>query len=227
MYRRRRRRPSMMMLIIIGVISGIIFVLVDRSRPTAPVQTATPLQQPTQEEPILDVDATATPVFSGQLSVTPSPTPIIVNDIAPDIENASLFIPGAGITAPIVRVYVGETSWDVSKLGNNVGHLQGTRWLPEDGNVVLSGHVELADGRQGVFANLNGLQAGDRITISYDDVDYHYDVTTVGTYEPGDLSPVYPTSDNRLTLITCGNYDFFSDTYLERVVVVAEQVAVN
>lgn len=217
------------MIIILGVIVGIVFLIYDQSRPVVPVQTATPVQQPTQVEPpaILNSDATSTPVFSGELAVTPSPTPINASDLEPDIVDASLFIPRAGITAPIVRVYVGDASWDVSKLGDNVGHLQGTRWLPEAGNVVLSGHVELVDGRQGVFANLNALQIGDRITISYDDIDYHYDVTTIENHEPTDLTPVYPTSDNRLTLITCGNYDFFTDTYLERVVVVAEQVAVN
>lgn len=223
----RRHNPSLTLIVIFGVIGGIAFLMVDQSRSTTP-PTATPVEQ-VENTPmdVANLAVTATPIFSGVLGVTPSPTPIFVDDLAPDIQNASLLIPNAGIAASIVRVYVGETSWDVSKLGNNIGHLQGTRWLPENGNVVLSGHVELADGRQGVFANLHELQIGDRITIMQDGGEYHYDVTTINMHEPTDLEPVYPTDDNRLTLITCGNYDFFSDQYLERVVVVAEQVAVN
>ena len=118
-------------------------------------------------------------------------------------------------------------SWNVSRLGNNIGHLEGTSWLPDDGNVVLSGHVELAGGERGIFANLHELTVGERVVIQHDGVDYHYDIVSVGITEPTDLAPLYPTNDgiNRLTLITCGSYDFLSNSYLERVIVVAEQVS--
>jgi len=229
MYRQRRRIP-ITTIIFLGLISGIAFLVYDQTRAPEPTITAVPQNQAvaTEVEPVVaDENATDTPVFSGALAVTPSPSPVVASDLGPDIENAALVIPSAGIVAPIVRVYVGETSWDVSNLGNNIGHLEGTRWIPEEGNIVLSGHVELADGRQGIFANLNELQVGDRVIITQDGNDYHYDVSTIDAYAPTDLSPVYPSADNRLTLITCGTYDFISDTYLERVVVVAERVAVN
>ena len=224
---RRRRSPRLSVIIILGVISGIAFLLYDQSRPTNPIVTEA--SSPTPVAPIVAVnnDATSTPQFSGILAVTPSPTPINARDLAPEIENAALVIPNAGIVAPIVRVYVGGTSWDVSNLGNNIGHLEGTRWLPETGNVVLSGHVELADGRQGIFANLHELQVGDRVIIKQDGNDYHYDILSVASHEPTDLTPLHPSTNNRLTLITCGAYDFISDSYLERVVVVAEQVVFN
>jgi len=211
----------------IGVMSGIIFLVYDQSRPTlmldhTPTQTAIPTSVG-----VASVNASPTPQFSEALAVTPSPTPVIARDLGPDIENAALVIPNAGIVAPIVRAYIGSGSWDVSNLGNNIGHLEGTRWIPESGNVVLSGHVELSDGRQGIFANLHELQTGDRIIITQNGNDYHYDITSVGSVNPTDLTPIYPSSDNRLTLITCGSYDFISDSYLERIVVVAEQVMVN
>ena len=207
--------------------SGIAFLIYDQSRPTLPLNTIPTRSANPTAVSVASVGITATPQFSEALAVTPSPTPIIARDLGPDIENAALVIPNAGIAAPIVRAYIGEGSWDVSKLGNNIGHLEGTRWIPENGNVVLSGHVELTDGRQGIFANLHELEIGDRIIITQDGNDYHYDISSVTSYNPTDLSPVYPSSDNRLTLITCGTYDFISDTYLERVVVVAEQVLVN
>lgn len=228
MYRQRRRFP-LWVLVMFGVIAGIAFLVYDQSRPIAPSETPAPVL-PTatvMQQVALNVDTTATPQFSGQLAVTPSPTPIVARDLGPDIENAALVIPNAGIVAPIVRVYLGETTWDVTQLGNNIGHLEGTRWIPENGNVVLSGHVELVDGRQGIFANLNELQVGDRVIITQDGEDFHYDVSSISNHEPTDLTPIYPSETNKLTLITCGTYDFISDSYLERVVVVADQVVVN
>ena len=223
---RRRRRPRLFVIIMMGVISGIAFLIYDQSRPSLPIETAAQVASPTSVA-IASVNLTPTPHFSGDLAVTPSPTPIIARDLGPDIENAAIVIPNAGIVAPIVRAYIGEGSWDVSKLGNNVGQLEGTRWIPETGNVVLSGHVELSDGRQGIFANLHELQIGDRVIITQNGNDYHYDIISVDSVDPTDLTPIYPSTDNRLTLITCGAYDFISDTYLERIVVVAEQVLVN
>jgi hypothetical protein len=162
---RRRRKPRLFVIIVMGIISGIAFLVYDQSRPIDNLN-ATPTQSINPNPVIVaSVDVTTTPQFSDVLAVTPSPTPVIARDLGPDIENAALVIPNAGIVAPIVRTYIGEGSWDVSKLGNNVGHLEGTRWIPENGNVVLSGHVELSDGRQGIFANLHELQVGDRIII--------------------------------------------------------------
>ena len=224
---RRRRRPRLFIIIIMGVISGVAFLVYDQSSPTSAPDPVPTLFASATPASVALVDATATPQFSEALAITPSPTPIIARDLGPDIENAALVIPNAGIVAPIVRAYIGAGSWDVASLGNNVGHLEGTRWIPENGNIVLSGHVELSDGRQAIFANLHELQNGDRIIITQNGNDFHYDVTSVSSHEPTDLAPIYPSTDNRLTLITCGAYDFISDSYLERVVVVAEQVLVN
>lgn len=224
---RRRRRPRLFVIIILGVMSGITFLIYDQSRSTLPLETATSQSIRSTSVSIANVNVTSTPQFSDILAVTPSPTPIIARDLGADIQNATLVIPNAGIVAPIVRAYIGEASWDVSNLGNNIGHLEGTRWLPENGNVVLSGHVELSDGRQAIFANLHELEIGDRVIITQDGNDFNYDITSIASHEPTDLTPLYPTSDNRLTLITCGAYDLFSDSYLERVVVVAEQVLVD
>jgi sortase (surface protein transpeptidase) len=42
---------------------------------------------------------------------------------------------------------------------------------------------------------------------------------------PDDLTVLYPTTDERLTLITCDSYDFLQDAYLERMVVIADRIA--
>jgi sortase A len=123
-----------------------------------------------------------------------------------------------------VQVYLDGVSWDVTNLGMNVGHLQGTAWLEDAGNIALSGHVELADGRAGVFASLHELKPGDLVVLRQGGSERRYSVTEVKTVQPEDLTPLYPTIEERLTLITCGNYNFFQDTYLERVVVVAQRI---
>lgn len=140
------------------------------------------------------------------------------------ISDATIFIPSAGVLAPIVEVFLDGQSWDVSKLGANVGHLQGTSWLDAPGNVVLSGHVEMANGGRGVFASLEELKEGEPIIVTYKGVERRYAVTELKHVEPDDLTPVFPTAGDRLTLITCDSYDFLQDAYLQRVVVVAERI---
>lgn len=223
----RRQRPRLSVIIFLGIIIGVVFLVIDTSRQSTtliPTQTTTSNTDGSYILPTIDPNARVTPQYltAGQLNA--SPTPISVANLAPDIQYASITIPSAGIFAPIVRVYLDGTSWNVSNLGNNVGHLEGTTWLPNTGNVVLSGHVELADGRAGILANLSQVEIGDRIIILQDGIQYQYDIVELRQTTPDDLTPLYPSTDNRLTLITCGNYDFFADSYLERTIVTAIQV---
>lgn len=226
MYRRSHgiSITSLISLIIIGVVAGVIFVMVDNQQPGAPDTQIT-----------TDINAQVTPTLAPTLPATEAPPSDPVNEVPvsaeentntnallPEIpEGTSLFIPSAGIHAPIVQAYLDGSSWDVSRLGTNVGHLEGTAWFTEPGNVVLSGHVELADGRQGVFSNLNDLQINDIIVLNSNNQERHYVITSISSTTPDDLEPVMPTLEDRLTLITCGNYDFFQDSYLERLIVVA------
>lgn len=213
----------------LAVIGGIIFVMLDNQStpetPAAPAETA--IVQPT----VVVVQPTA---------IEPQPTAIAAlmatddSDTEPDVnnaalgpqipENATLFIPSAGIYSTIVQAYLDGTSWDVSRLGANVGHLQGTSWVADGGNVVLSGHVELADGRKGVFANLGVLQLGDVIEIASEGYRYRYIVTEISSTTPDDLTPIIPTANDRLTLITCDDYSVISNSYAERTIIVAEKL---
>lgn len=219
MYRSRRRRSSPLLpLIFLGMIAGIGFLIYDSfiARPNSSAPTPQPTAAVTQEAGTQAVDSAAP---------TPQPAGSPVPGLEPDIINASLFIPTAGIIAPIIRVYLDGTSWDITNLGMNVGHLQGTAWVDSGpGNIVLSGHVEMSDGRKGIFANIKDLKTGDVVILREGGEERRYAVTFTGVVEPDDLTPLYPTANERLTLITCGNYDFFQDNYLDRVVVVAERV---
>lgn len=220
MYRRRRASgPGFKTFIILGVIAGITFFVYDNylSRPPASPRTGGPVDLSSAAQP--QVVAAGGPAESQSSGPAVQPGDVYIGD-------ASLFIPSAGILAPITQVYLDGTSWDVTRLGTNVGHLQGTAWLDDGpGNIVLSGHVELSDGRQGVFAGLRNLQIGQPIILTRDGEERRYMIVDIKEVEPDDLTPLYPTNFERLTLITCGNYDFFSDEYEIRIVVIADRLS--
>ncbi len=201
---------------LIGLVGGTLW-LMQTLQPTVSDVPATPTVRPT----VPAVIQTAAP--TERVNTTePPPTPAVISH-SNSIENASLFIPAAGINAPVIRVFLQDRGWDVSRLGMNVGHLQGTNWVDMGpGNVVLSGHVEMRSGQRGVFAGLDTLASGDPIILTYRDREYHYNVIEIRNVQPDDMTPLYPTTTARLTLITCDDYDFLRNVYDERTVIVAE-----
>ncbi len=214
----RRSNPisNIFILIALGIFGGIVYLVFTglggdsdpEPTPVAQVDDATPT-----------VTATLAP---DQPTFTPQPTPTLAAGLY-ELSSARINIPEAAINAPIVQVYLEDGSWDVANLGMNVGHLQGTTWLSGvPGNIVLSGHVEMRDGRQGVFAGLDELQIGSLIILEQGNQEILYAVTEIMEVEPTNLDPVRPTTSERLTLITCDDYDFFADEYQIRTVVVAE-----
>ena len=209
MYRRKRSSPlsTIIQTILLGVIIGLIFFVTDNKHPVhsgAPVEEAAP---------------------AARVSPALSTPPAARADALPAPNSTSVFIPTAGIRTDVIETYLDGTGWDISNLGMNAGHLQGTAWLNKPGNIVLAGHVELADGRAGVFANIGALKVGDPIVLTHGSDERHYVVTQLETVAPDDLSALYPTSTDQLTLVTCSNYNFLQDAYLERVVVVAQRIA--
>lgn len=205
MYRRQRQSSSVLTIVVLGIMLGVGFLLYQQWRnpapAVAPAPTNTPAPLPTE---------TARPV------VLPSATPM---------PRASIFLPTTGVTAPVIEVYLDGESWDVKSLGQNAGHLQGTAWFGETGNIVLAGHVELPDGRAGIFAGIGELNLGDPVILTLNEAQQRYSVASIKKVAPDDLSVLYPTEDDQLTLITCDAYDFLQNSYQERLVVVAERVA--
>lgn len=212
----KKRVNPLLVIIIVGIIAGLLFYLSSEQTGTkleSSSQTAIAPTALVYDEPTATTDsnlAIATETFQ----------PI---EIVHEEDEARILIPAAGVSAPIIRVFLSEGNWDISSLGNNVGHLQGTSWLDEPGNIVLSGHVELSSGDKGVFASLNQLQLGDVIILQHNDIDVQYVINDIRNVDPTDLTPLYPTSTNQITLITCDDYNFISDSYDQRVIVVAEK----
>lgn len=238
MYRRKRRSgfSNFLILMLLGTFAGVVFLMFDnlRSSGDRAALPLTPTVNAARSESS-PFSPTATPrqphAGAGGINIPPSVTPASVQAV----ESATVLgtvaaqrpyisIPALGVYAPIIEVFLDGTSWDVTRLGTDVGHLQGTAWLDEPGNIVLSGHVELRDGRQGAFRELESLEVGDYISVMYRDTARSYEVVEHYDVEPTDLEPLYPSDSDQLTLITCGEYDFFSGSYLKRVVIVAERV---
>lgn len=144
---------------------------------------------------------------------------------------ATLHIPAIEVSAPIVPIYIkafadGNVTWDTSGLHMTSGYLDGTGWFGQAGNIVIGGHSELARGQADVFYRLDQVAVGAEITIHIDGAELRYVVVNVYRVNYQDLSPLYPTDHEQLTLITCdlGSYNASTGTYSNRVVVVAHRV---
>lgn len=95
------------------------------------------------------------------------------------------------------------------------GHLQNTAWPGDSGNAVVAGH------RDTFFRHLHELVTGDDIYVLRNGGRYHYVVTQKATVDPSDVRVIRPTSDNRLTLITCYP-TYYIGPAPKRLVVVAQ-----
>lgn len=211
MYRRRlsssRRDPgsTLARFMLLGIVFGLSFMLFDRWRNPPPAVAPPAATLAPTDEP------------------TPPPTSVSLPTVTP-IAKANLIAPTAGINAQVVDVYLDGSSWDVSSLGEKVGHLEGTAWFGKPGNIALAGHVEMRDGRPGIFARIDEVKEGDPIILKLNTVEQSYRVTQILRVQADDLSVIYPSTVEKITLITCDQYDFIQNAYLERVVIVAERV---
>jgi len=95
------------------------------------------------------------------------------------------------------------------------GHLEDTPWPGDPGNSVLAAH------RDTFFRRLHELEPGDGIVVRRGSREYRYRVTRKSIVPPHDLSSTYPTSDTRLSLITCYPTEFLGRAP-QRLVVIAE-----
>jgi LPXTG-site transpeptidase (sortase) family protein len=135
-----------------------------------------------------------------------------------------------GVSGIIVPVYIQSTpngsTWDVSGLRMNAGLLTGLGTFGQ-GNAVIGAHSEATDGSADLFYNLDAVQVGSQIVINVNGQLLTYEVQEVYRVGATDLRPLYPTQEERLTLITCdrGSYSSEAGTYSQRVVVVAHRIS--
>ena len=147
----------------------------------------------------------------------------------PGIENSGSLIPG-GVELPAIPQYteltddfllsngaIGKVSipaigvknyylWEgetTSSMNKGLGHFTSTSvW---DGNVGLCGHNR---GAKYVIGAIKDLEIGDTVTYTTSAGTRTYEVETVRKIASNDWSYLEPTSDNRITMITCVAGDY-------------------
>lgn len=135
-----------------------------------------------------------------------------------------LLIPRLAVNTTMIEAPIVGNYWDISRLTDQVAHLAGTSYPGEDGNTVLAGHITIPDAGWGPFQNLETLENGDRVFVEQGAETYVYVVTETRSVGPSDVDIAFPTDDERLTLITCANWDDLVDDYTERFVVIASRL---
>ena len=115
-------------------------------------------------------------------------------------------VPAAGVDAPIAEVGVvvdnGRATWETA--WQAVGHHLDSALPGQPGNVVLTGHVSVADRRNlAAFAHLENVRAGDVIDVYSGDEVYHYRVERVAVVAPEAVQVLRSEQSSTVTLITC------------------------
>ncbi len=128
----------------------------------------------------------------------------------------------SGQNLSIVQAYRNTNSWAVDGLRFSVGHLDGTSWLDDaGGNIVLVAHVNNRVGKPGPFATLSQVKTGDVFTLQDGTRQVGYQVISVSTVSPQDMQIIAQDGRQRLTMITCSDWDPSANTFKSRIVVVA------
>lgn len=115
-------------------------------------------------------------------------------------------IPAAQVDTQVVELGVvledGEPQWQTA--WHAAGHHMDSALPGQPGNMVITGHVSVADGANlAVFANLEDVAEGDTIDISSGEATYRYEVTAVEVVAPEAIGVLRSDSASTVTLITC------------------------
>jgi sortase A len=105
-------------------------------------------------------------------------------------------IPRLGVSAII------KAGTDARTLQLAVGHIPGTAFPGEPGNIGLAAH------RDTFFRRLRDIQSDDEIRLTTPDGSYTYRVSRTDIVEPEDVWVLDPTDHPALTLVTCYPFNY-------------------
>jgi sortase A len=104
------------------------------------------------------------------------------------------------------------------KLRKAVGHVPGTAFPGESGNVAIAGH------RDSFFRGLKDVRRGDRIRLNTPDGNFEYRVDSIRLVKPSQTQVLAASKMPTLTLITCYPF-YYVGAAPDRFIVRARQVA--
>ncbi|MDP1571055.1 MAG: class D sortase [Vicinamibacterales bacterium] len=135
--------------------------------------------------------------------ISPPAADLSTRGAGPEVETAILALPVDG--DPVGEVRIDRLGLDAmvvhgsssSTLRRAVGHLPGTAWPGDEGNVVLAGH------RDTFFRALKDVRTGDTISLRTARGMFTYIVEATSVVPPTAVEVLAPTAEPTLTLITC------------------------
>jgi len=206
-------------------------------RPTAPPAEPTVAASAAAGGPPTEAPPTASPRQPAALGPPPSPppaltaTPIVlptpVPPLPPPGRPVQLVIPSIHVDTPVVELHTttspdGTVEWETVPFV--AGHYATTGLAGAPTNVVLSGHVATTD-RGNVFRDLHHVRPGEPLVVYTDQGSFTYRVVDVRLVKPDEVGALAPTTEPRLTLITCaGQFDFRTHSFSDRLLVVGQLV---
>lgn len=193
--------------------------------PPSPTATNVPTQVSTKP-----ASAELAPTFTAFAPVAPPTAPTILAPMATVVKTAvptptpepfgTLIIPDIEVNQSIIPIFVRDGQWDISEIGNRVGHLETTGRFPGDQlAMTFTGHVTLPWPEiSGPFADLVFLERGEEIIYRWNGMDYVYQVERIFRAEPAAVDLLYEDDGEKLILVTCSGWDFTDRLYAERLV---------
>lgn len=98
-----------------------------------------------------------------------------------------------------------EEGVDDKTLSRAVGHIPGTAFPGETGNVGIAGH------RDTFFRALKDLQPQDKIDFTTRAGRFHYIVESLSVVEPDDVEVLKSTGGRVLTIVTCFPFQYIGN----------------
>ncbi len=136
-----------------------------------------------------------------------------------------LEIPAWDVKAEVVRVPFEASTWDVSKIGQDIAQLGGIYGHENANNLVLAGHVSLPLQGFGPLRYLEKLRPGDSILVYSGQIKYQYEVRVRRFVPINEVSITYDTPSQQLTLVTCTAWNEDENSYENRLVVIADLIS--
>ena len=154
----------------------------------------------------------------------PKPAAIDQDEV---IETGILSIPKIDINTQTVPLPNYGSGWNFGLIEKEVALLGDTGRFPLDGQaMVFSAHV-IDAWEFGPFFNLDRLLLEDRMSYTYKNQEFIYEVSQIMNVTPDRADLLYDDDGDQIILMTCSDYSFKTGTFEKRLLVIADLVDVQ